>query len=37
MCNDETSRGNTTHLIDQIVALLAEFPDLPAEGAEKAQ
>lgn len=37
MCNDETSRGNTTHLIDQIVALLAEFPDLPAKEAGKAQ
>ena len=37
MCNDETSRGNTTHLIDQIVALLAEFPDLPAPRSQKAQ
>jgi D-alanyl-D-alanine carboxypeptidase/D-alanyl-D-alanine-endopeptidase (penicillin-binding protein 4) len=31
MCNDQTSRGDTTGLIDQIVVLLAEFPDLPAE------
>jgi D-alanyl-D-alanine carboxypeptidase/D-alanyl-D-alanine-endopeptidase (penicillin-binding protein 4) len=37
MCNDETSRGNTSHVIDQIVALLAEFPDLPAQEAQKAQ
>ena len=37
MCNDQTGRGDSTRLIDQIVALLAEFPDLPAEKTQKAQ
>jgi D-alanyl-D-alanine carboxypeptidase/D-alanyl-D-alanine-endopeptidase (penicillin-binding protein 4) len=37
MCNDQTSRGDSTQLIDQIVALLAEFPDLPAEKIQKTQ
>ena len=31
MCNDQTGRGDSIRLIDQIVALLAAFPDLPAE------
>ena len=31
MCNDQTSRGESSRLIDEIVALVAAFPDLPAE------
>jgi len=31
MCNDQTGRSDSTRLIDQIVALLAAFPDLPSE------
>jgi D-alanyl-D-alanine carboxypeptidase/D-alanyl-D-alanine-endopeptidase (penicillin-binding protein 4) len=30
LCNDQTSRGNATHLIDQITGLLAGFPLSPA-------
>jgi D-alanyl-D-alanine carboxypeptidase/D-alanyl-D-alanine-endopeptidase (penicillin-binding protein 4) len=30
MCNDQTGRGNSIRLIDQIVVLLAAFPDLPS-------
>ncbi|MEP6569033.1 MAG: D-alanyl-D-alanine carboxypeptidase/D-alanyl-D-alanine-endopeptidase [Acidobacteriota bacterium] len=30
MCNDQTGRDDTIRLIDQIVALIAAFPDLPA-------
>ena len=37
MCNDQTSGNDSTRLIDQIVTLLAEFPDLPAERTQKAQ
>ncbi len=37
LCNDQTSRGNATHLIDQITALLAAFPDLPGETPQKVQ
>jgi D-alanyl-D-alanine carboxypeptidase/D-alanyl-D-alanine-endopeptidase (penicillin-binding protein 4) len=36
MCNDQTSRSDSTRLIDQIVTLLAEFPDLPTEKMQKA-
>jgi D-alanyl-D-alanine carboxypeptidase/D-alanyl-D-alanine-endopeptidase (penicillin-binding protein 4) len=31
MCNDQTGRGDSIQLIDQIVALLTAFPDLPAK------
>jgi D-alanyl-D-alanine carboxypeptidase/D-alanyl-D-alanine-endopeptidase (penicillin-binding protein 4) len=35
MCNDQTRRGDTTGLIDQIVTLLAEFPNLLPETSTK--
>lgn len=35
MCNDQTARGNSIRLIDQIVSLLAAYPALPAEKAGK--
>jgi len=35
MCNDQTSRSESTRLIDAIVALVAVFPDLPAEKIQK--
>jgi D-alanyl-D-alanine carboxypeptidase/D-alanyl-D-alanine-endopeptidase (penicillin-binding protein 4) len=35
MCNDQTGRGDSSRLIDQIVVLLASFPDLPSEKAQK--
>ena len=31
LCNDQTSRGNATKVIDEITALLASFPDLPTK------
>ena len=37
MCNDQTGRSDSTRLIDQIVALLAGFPDLPPEKARKSE
>jgi D-alanyl-D-alanine carboxypeptidase/D-alanyl-D-alanine-endopeptidase (penicillin-binding protein 4) len=37
MCNDQTSRPDSTRLIDQIVAMIAAFPDLPSEKAQKSQ
>jgi D-alanyl-D-alanine carboxypeptidase/D-alanyl-D-alanine-endopeptidase (penicillin-binding protein 4) len=37
MCNDQTGRGDSNRLIDQIVTLLAGFPDLPAEKSQKSQ
>ena len=37
MCNDQTGRVDTIHLIDQIVALLAAYPDLPAEKSPKSE
>lgn len=37
MCNDQIGRGSSTVLIDQIVALLASFPDLPAEKLQKSE
>jgi D-alanyl-D-alanine carboxypeptidase/D-alanyl-D-alanine-endopeptidase (penicillin-binding protein 4) len=37
MCNDQIGRGNSTGLIDQIVAMLASFPDLPAEKPQKSE
>jgi D-alanyl-D-alanine carboxypeptidase/D-alanyl-D-alanine-endopeptidase (penicillin-binding protein 4) len=37
LCNDQTSRGNATQLIDQIVTLLAAFPHLPSETAQKVE
>lgn len=37
MCNDETSRNQSTRLIDEIVSLVAAFPDLPAEEVQKPQ
>jgi D-alanyl-D-alanine carboxypeptidase/D-alanyl-D-alanine-endopeptidase (penicillin-binding protein 4) len=35
MCNDQTRRGNTSGLIDEIVKLLAAFPEVSGEGARK--
>ena len=35
MCNDQTARGDSIPLIDEIVSLLAGFPDLPAEKTQK--
>ena len=35
MCNDQTGSVNSIRLIDQIVALLAAYPDLPAEKTSK--
>jgi D-alanyl-D-alanine carboxypeptidase/D-alanyl-D-alanine-endopeptidase (penicillin-binding protein 4) len=37
MCNDQIGRSNSTGLIDQIVTLLASFPDLPAETPRKSE
>ena len=37
MCNDQTGHGDSTRLIDQIVGLLAAFPDLPAEKPQKSE
>jgi len=37
MCNDETGHSDSTRLIDQIVGLLAAFPELPAEKAQKSE
>lgn len=37
MCNDQTGRADSTRLIDQIVTLLADFPDLPAEQTQKSE
>ena len=37
MCNDETGRADSNRLIDQIVALLAAYPDLPAEKVQKSE
>ena len=31
MCNDQTGRADSVRLIDQIVTLLAAYPDLPTE------
>ena len=35
MCNDQTGRADSIRLIDQIVTLLAAFPDLPAQKTQK--
>lgn len=37
MGNDQTSRGDSTRLIDQIVTLLATFPDEPSQKTQKPQ
>ena len=37
MCNDQTSRGNATRVIDEITALLAAFPHLPAKSGQKGE
>jgi D-alanyl-D-alanine carboxypeptidase/D-alanyl-D-alanine-endopeptidase (penicillin-binding protein 4) len=37
LCNDQTSGGNATQLIDQIVTLLAAFPQLPGETPQKVE
>ena len=37
MCNDQTGAVNSIHLIDQIVTLLAAYPDLPAEKSQKSE
>ncbi|MGH9928544.1 MAG: D-alanyl-D-alanine carboxypeptidase/D-alanyl-D-alanine endopeptidase [Pyrinomonadaceae bacterium] len=34
-CNDQTGRADSLRLIDEIVALLEAFPDLPAEKTQK--
>ena len=37
MCNDQTGRTNSIRLIDQIVSLLAAYPDLPTEKPQKSR
>lgn len=37
MCNDQTGSVNSILVIDQIVALVAAYPDLPAEKSQKSQ
>jgi serine-type D-Ala-D-Ala carboxypeptidase/endopeptidase (penicillin-binding protein 4) len=37
LCNDQTSRGNATRLIDQIVGLLGDFPHFGDETPAKAE
>ncbi|MGH9873533.1 MAG: D-alanyl-D-alanine carboxypeptidase/D-alanyl-D-alanine endopeptidase [Pyrinomonadaceae bacterium] len=37
MCNDQTERVDSIRLIDQIVTLLAAYPDLPAEKSQKSE
>jgi D-alanyl-D-alanine carboxypeptidase/D-alanyl-D-alanine-endopeptidase (penicillin-binding protein 4) len=37
LCNDQTGSGESSRLIDQIVVLLAAFPDLPGEKAPKTE
>lgn len=37
LCNEQTTRGNATQLIDQITTILAAFPHLPSGSAEKAE
>ena len=37
MCNDQTGSVNSIRLIDQIVTLLAAYPELPAEKSQKSQ
>jgi D-alanyl-D-alanine carboxypeptidase/D-alanyl-D-alanine-endopeptidase (penicillin-binding protein 4) len=37
MCNDQTGHSDSTRLIDQIVGLLAAFPDIRAEKTQKSE
>jgi serine-type D-Ala-D-Ala carboxypeptidase/endopeptidase (penicillin-binding protein 4) len=37
MCNDQTGHSDSTRLIDQIVGLLAAFPELPSEKTQKSE
>ena len=37
LCNDQTGRGNATRLIDQIITILAAFPDRPSENSQKGE
>ncbi|MEP6819964.1 MAG: D-alanyl-D-alanine carboxypeptidase/D-alanyl-D-alanine-endopeptidase [bacterium] len=37
MCNDQTGRTDSIRLIDQIVSLLAAYPDLPTESPQKSK
>ena len=37
MCNDQTGAVNSIRVIDQIVTLLAAYPDLPAEKSQKSE
>jgi D-alanyl-D-alanine carboxypeptidase/D-alanyl-D-alanine-endopeptidase (penicillin-binding protein 4) len=37
MCNDQTSPGESTRVIDQIVGLLATFPDPPPEKSQNSK
>lgn len=37
MCNDQTGRVDSIHLIDQIVTMLAAYPNLPAEKTQKSE
>ncbi|HEV7683147.1 MAG TPA: D-alanyl-D-alanine carboxypeptidase/D-alanyl-D-alanine-endopeptidase, partial [Pyrinomonadaceae bacterium] len=37
MCNDQTRRATSIRLIDQIVTLLADYPNLPAEKSQKSE
>jgi D-alanyl-D-alanine carboxypeptidase/D-alanyl-D-alanine-endopeptidase (penicillin-binding protein 4) len=36
-CNDYAGRGNTSHLIDQIVLVLASYPDVSNQNGHKSQ
>jgi D-alanyl-D-alanine carboxypeptidase/D-alanyl-D-alanine-endopeptidase (penicillin-binding protein 4) len=37
MCNDQTGHVDSTRLIDQIVGVLAAFPESPAERPQKSK
>jgi len=37
MCNDQTGSLNSIRVIDQIITLLAAYPDLPAEKSQKSE
>jgi D-alanyl-D-alanine carboxypeptidase/D-alanyl-D-alanine-endopeptidase (penicillin-binding protein 4) len=37
MCNDQTGPVNSIRLIDQIVTLLAAYPEVPAEKSQKSE
>lgn len=37
LCNDQTGRGNSIRMIDQILTFLAAFPEIPSQKAQKPQ